>query len=815
MMKYALAIVAALLLTSSANAQCTGQFASGQACGNSGSTNKPPTGTTLSPLFDAAFGAPSARGTMLNRGASTWSATIAPVLGNPGTTTGTLGLASATGGTQTITPPAVAGATALQLPSLSGTVPSTATVPIVLNATTGVLTCPTCVTSSGGGAITGTAPISVSGAGVVSIDAPYTTLTASNGGIVYSGAANLAILSGTATARQMLQSGASAAPAWSTTTWPATTTINRILYSSAANVIGEISTVNGGVLNANASGVPALTVTPVLGVPGTSTGTLGFAGITSGTATITPQAVAGTPTLTLPNTSGTFAVVASTPLVLSATTGTLTCPTCVTSSGGGAITGTAPISVSGGGVVSLDDAGVTYAKIQNLGALAVMGRATNSSGVGANISATAASDAVLRESGSTIGFGTIATGGIANNAVTLAKLATQATNTVLGNATSGTAVPTALAVSSCSTAASALNWTTNTGFGCNTSITAAAVPIGGITGLGTGVATALAVNVGTAGSFVVNGGALGSPSSAGTLPTFTLGGTISGGGNQINNVIIGTSTPLAGFFTTLSATTSVTSPVIYGGSAVGSQLVLTSTSNGAPSGDSIRLTGSKVLYGAAAAQTMGATGGINPTWQTYAAAGAGSFGVIRETTPGGGGALFVGGSSRSTPSTGSYSALQAGDGLISLIGVGDTGASLNAQGAAMVMTAEAVWTATSSAGRISFSTTPAGATNYTERLRIDSVGHFTTYGTAPALTVCGTTPAISGNDIDGEVTMGTGSPTGCVITFASAYAAAPKCVVTWQANLAAMGYTISTTAITLTQTGTSSNKVNYSCRATG
>jgi len=143
---------------------------------------------------------------------------------------------------------------------------------------------------------------------------------------------------------------------------------------------------------------------------------------------------------------------------------------------------------------------------------------------------------------------------IANNAVTLAKMATQATNTVLGNATSGTAVPTALTVGTCSTAGSALIWTTNTGFGCNTSITAAAVPVGGITGLGTGVATALAVNVGTAGAFVANGGALGSPSSAGTLPAFTLGGTISGGGNQLNNIIIGTTTPLAGSFTTLSAT---------------------------------------------------------------------------------------------------------------------------------------------------------------------------------------------------------------------------------------------------------------------
>lgn len=48
----------------------------------------------------------------------------------------------------------------------------------------------------------------------------------------------------------------------------------------------------------------------------------------------------------------------------------------------------------------------------------------------------------------------------------LAQFPTIATNTVLGNATSGTSVPTALAVGTCSAAGSALIWTTNTGFGC-------------------------------------------------------------------------------------------------------------------------------------------------------------------------------------------------------------------------------------------------------------------------------------------------------------------------------------------------------------
>lgn len=63
-----------------------------------------------------------------------------------------------------------------------------------------------------------------------------------------------------------------------------------------------------------------------------------------------------------------------------------------------------------------------------------------------------------------------------------------------------------------------------------------------------------------------------------TLPALTLGGAISGAGNQINNVIIGTTTPLAGFFTTASATTSLTSPLHIGGSGTtGTQLTFQTT----------------------------------------------------------------------------------------------------------------------------------------------------------------------------------------------------------------------------------------------
>ena len=83
------------------------------------------------------------------------------------------------------------------------------------------------------------------------------------------------------------------------------------------------------------------------------------------------------------------------------------------------------------------------------------------------------------------------------------------------------------------------------------------IPVTSLSGLGTGVATALAVNTGTAGAFVVNGGALGTPSS-GTVTNLT--GTAS-----INiNGTVGATTPTTGAFTTISASGVITSTVATG-----------------------------------------------------------------------------------------------------------------------------------------------------------------------------------------------------------------------------------------------------------
>ena len=71
-------------------------------------------------------------------------------------------------------------------------------------------------------------------------------------------------------------SGASTTPAWSTATYPATTTINRLLYSSAANVVAGLATANSSVLITSAAGVPSISNTLPATVQGniTTVGTL-------------------------------------------------------------------------------------------------------------------------------------------------------------------------------------------------------------------------------------------------------------------------------------------------------------------------------------------------------------------------------------------------------------------------------------------------------------------------------------------------------------------------------------------------------------
>lgn len=113
------------------------------------------------------------------------------------------------------------------------------------------------------------------------------SLTASNGGIVYSTASAMAILSGTATAGKMLQSGASTTPSWSTPTYPSasgtagkliradgtnnvystatfadTYTASNLLFSNGSNTVQGLATANNGTLVTSATGVPSILAGP-------------------------------------------------------------------------------------------------------------------------------------------------------------------------------------------------------------------------------------------------------------------------------------------------------------------------------------------------------------------------------------------------------------------------------------------------------------------------------------------------------------------------------------------------------------------------
>lgn len=187
----------------------------------------------------------------------------------------------------------------------SGTPAVTASLPLILNSTTGDLTCPTCATSSlNGQALTRTndtnVTLTLSGAATTALLSPASitvgwagtlaagrlnsnvvqsitndtnitgsisaqnltlgwtgllgfsrggtnnSLIASNGGIVWSDASKLNILAGTATANLPLLSGSTTTPSWATISYPISATSGGIPYFSSTSVMSS-----SGLLGAN------------------------------------------------------------------------------------------------------------------------------------------------------------------------------------------------------------------------------------------------------------------------------------------------------------------------------------------------------------------------------------------------------------------------------------------------------------------------------------------------------------------------------------------------------------------------------------
>ncbi len=77
--------------------------------------------------------------------------------------------------------------------------------------------------------------------------------------LVGAGTTTITKIAATANTGAVLQNNSGADPSYSTATYPSTTTINQILYSSATNVISGLATANNGVLTTGTTGIPVIT----------------------------------------------------------------------------------------------------------------------------------------------------------------------------------------------------------------------------------------------------------------------------------------------------------------------------------------------------------------------------------------------------------------------------------------------------------------------------------------------------------------------------------------------------------------------------
>ena len=237
---------------------------------------------------------------------------------------------------------------------------------------------------------------------------------------------------------------------------------------------------------------PALTI----GVAGSATGQLKLTGTTSGTITIQGQSVAGTYNFNLPTSAGSSddvltsagggasAMTWTTPGTLSKvddTNVTLTLGGTPSTALLKAIsltvgwTGTLAVARGGTGIASGTSGGIPYfsagTTITSSGILAA-NQLVLGGGAGAapaTLGSLGTTTTVLH--GNAAGaptFGAVSLANDVTGSLAISSLATVNANTMLGNWTSGTAAVSANAMPSCSTATSALIYTSGTGVGCRT-----------------------------------------------------------------------------------------------------------------------------------------------------------------------------------------------------------------------------------------------------------------------------------------------------------------------------------------------------------
>ncbi|PXX15858.1 hypothetical protein C7399_109193 [Paraburkholderia tropica] len=202
------------------------------------------------------------------------------------------------------------------------------------------------------------------------------------------------------------------------------------------------------------------------------------------------------------------------------------------------------------------------------------------------------------------------------NGITYANLAQAAANTVLGNATGATANVAALAVPNCSTSSSALNWTSASGFSCNTAINASTLG-------GTAAASyALLASPTFTGTPAAPTAALATNTTQIATTAFVIANA---GTGRLLNVQVFTSSG------TYTPTTGTNSAIIYG------------TGAGGGGGGCAATSASQVaIAGAGTAGSWGVARIISPTSQTVTIGAAGTGGTAGANAGTAGGQTSIG-----------------------------------------------------------------------------------------------------------------------------------------------------------------------------
>ncbi len=145
--------------------------------------------------------------------------------------------------------------------------------------------------NSGGAEIPSAGNFNILGTGSITIVGTANTETVQLTGLtnhavlVGAGTATITKIGPTATTGQVLQNNAAADPTYSTATYPSTTTINQILYSSSTNTVTGLATANQGVLTTGGTGTPVITALATNGqlIIGSTAGVPAAATLTAGT----------------------------------------------------------------------------------------------------------------------------------------------------------------------------------------------------------------------------------------------------------------------------------------------------------------------------------------------------------------------------------------------------------------------------------------------------------------------------------------------------------------------------------------------------